>query len=268
MPVANINGVRIYYEVSGTGLAVMLCHGFSGSHQDWLNQVAVLSPRFRVVTMDSRGHGSSEAPASAEAYAVALFAQDVRVLLGLMGVKKAIVGGHSMGGFIALQLALDHPELVSALMLVDTCAGEMDMPPEAIQARLKALELAQSQGLEAAFEHDAAHNPIRQEYFRRHPQMRDYNRQHTLEMSALGYVHAWGAIRGWHPVTSRLGEIKVPTLIIVGDEDTPFLRPVRVLEQGIAGAKLVTVPGCGHSPHIESPAAVNSALLDFLSRVK
>jgi len=266
MPKVKVNGVELHYEVYGAGKDVVLCHGFSGSHQDWAHPISALMSEYRVIVMDHRGHGSSEAPSSPEAYSIETFAEDVRALMAHLGVKRCCLGGHSMGGFIALELALGHPELVAALVLVDTSSGEIDMPPEHAEARLKALELARTQGLEAAFEYVAANSPLTREYFAKHPLMREVSRQRTLETSVDGYVYSWEAIRGWRPVTPRLSEIKAPTLIVVGDEDTPFLRPARVLQEGIPNSWVVTIPGSGHSPHLEQPEAFNRALRDFLSR--
>ncbi|MFQ5861471.1 MAG: alpha/beta fold hydrolase, partial [Dehalococcoidia bacterium] len=150
MPTASVNGVGLHYEVFGTGRDIVLCHGFSGSHQDWAHPISALMSDYRLVLMDHRGHGSSDAPSSPSAYSMKTFAEDVHSVMTAAGVKRCCLGGHSMGGFIALELTLSHPELVAALVLVDTSSGEMDMPLEHVQARLKALELARTEGMEAA----------------------------------------------------------------------------------------------------------------------
>lgn len=268
MPIATLNRVRLHYEVCGVGRDIVLCHGFSGSHQDWFHPIADLAHQYRVIAMDHRGHGSSQAPTSPAAYSIKAFAQDVVALMGVAGVKRCCLWGHSMGGFIALEIALSHPELVAALVLVDTSSGEMDLPAKHRQARQEALELlvAKKQGTTAAFEYVATHSPYAQEYYQRHPYMREVSRQRTGETSVKGYIHGWKAIQEWAPLTPRLGEIKVPTLIIVGEEDTGFLRPAQGMKQGIPRSRLVLIPGSGHSPHIEQPAAFRRAVGTFLSR--
>jgi len=266
MPIASINGVSLHYEVFGAGRDIVLCHGLSGSHQDWAHPISALMADYRVVVMDHRGHGSSQAPSSPQAYSIGNFAQDVRSVMALAGVAGCCLGGHSMGGFIALELTLSHPHMVAALVLVDTSSGEVDMPPEHTEVRLRALELARSAGMQAAFEYVAASSPMTREYFERRPRMREVARQRAVETSVEGYVHSWRAIREWAPVTPRLSEIRVPTLVVVGEADTPFLRPARVLAEGIPNAQLVVIPGCGHSPHLEEPEAFNRALRDFLAR--
>lgn len=266
MPIARVNRVGLHYEVFGAGRDILLCHGYSGSHQDWAAPIATLMTDYRVVVMDHRGHGQSQAPASPKAYSVKTFAQDVRALMELLRVGRCCLGGHSLGGFIALELALAHPELVAALVLVDTSSGGMDMPPEHTAARLKALELARSDGMEAAFEHVATHSPVTREQFRRNPRLREIQKQRTLETSVDGFVHAWGAVRQWAPVTERLREIKVPTLIVVGEHDTAFLRPAQVLRDSIPGSQMVTIPGASHTPHVEQPEAFTRVLREFLSQ--
>ena len=120
MTSAVINGVTIHYQVSGEGPAVTLLHGYTGSHQDWVRQIPLLSKKYRVVTLDWRGHGKSEALSAASDYSFELLIQDTYGLLRHLGIHTSCIVGHSMGGFIALELALRYPDVVSALVLVDS----------------------------------------------------------------------------------------------------------------------------------------------------
>ena len=266
MPTASSNGVGLHYEIFGAGRNIVLCHGYSGSHQDWIQPISALMSDYRVVVKDRRGHGSSQAPASADAYSIKTFADDVMSVMSVAGITECCLGGHSMGGFIALELALSHPELVAALVLVDTSSGEMDMPPEHSEARLKALDIARAQGTAAAFDYVADNSPMVKDHLQKHPHMRAISRQRTMETSAEGYAHAWGALRNWTPLTPRLPEIKAPTLIVVGEEDTPFLRPAEVLRDGIPNSRIAMIPGSGHTPQLEKPEAFNRALREFLAQ--
>jgi len=268
MPVANINGVDLNYEVAGQGEAVVFLHGMTGSTQDWTNQVRVLSPKYRVVALDQRGHGKSAAPAGEEQYSIPIFADDVFALLKMLDIKKCCLGGHSIGGFIALEFALTHPDMLAALVLVDTSSGLFAMDPSVAQIRQKQDELARSQGMEAAFEYGAANNPMLIERFQRHPELKEVTRRKMLMTSVDGSIYGMSAIGKWEPVTPRLSEIKVPALIYWGEEDLPFTEAVQVLKKGIADSELVTVKGVGHNPHEEAPDVFNEALLKFLGRVK
>ena len=157
--------------------------------------------------------------------------------------------------------------MLAGLVLVGTSSGEIDRDPNYAELRQKLDELASSQGMEAAFEYDAAHNPLRIERFQKHPELRELARQKMLVTSVDGYVYISKAMGKREPVTSRLSEITVPTLIYWGEEDSPFTKAVQILKEGIANSELVTVKGVGHSPHEESPDLFNDILLKFLGRI-
>ena len=188
MPIANINGVNLNYEVSGQGEAIVFLHGMTGSTQDWRNQVALLSPKYRVVALDQRGHGKSAAPSKEEEYSMQIFADDVFGLLRLLDIKKCCLAGHSIGGFIALQFALGRPEMLAGLVLVGTSSGQFARDPDFAKLREKLDELARSQGMEAAFEYDAANNPQRIERFKKHPELREVTRRKMLMTSPNGFI--------------------------------------------------------------------------------
>lgn len=265
MTMVKANDVNLYCEQAGEGEAVVFLHGYTGSSQDWANQLAHISAKYRAVAIDHRGHGRSEAPAAEEDYSIYIFSQDVYELLKELGIDRCCLVGHSMGGFMALQFVLDHPETVRVLVLVDTSSGDYDSPPGYPELKAKLYDLARNNGLEAAFEYDAAHNPTRIERFEKHPEMREIARQRVLNTSVDGYIFASRSFGKWKPVTDRLHEIKVPTLIFWGDEDAPFQRPSLTLKESIPRAELIIVPGVGHNPHEEDPDIFNEALIKFLS---
>jgi len=268
MPIANINGVDLNYEIAGQGEAVVFLHGMTGSTQDWANQISVLSPKYRVVALDQRGHGKSAAPSEEEQYSIPTFADDVFALLRMLDVKKCCLAGHSIGGFTALQFALEHPDMLAALVLVDTSSGQFTRDPSFAQLKQKQDELARSQGMEDAFEYGIANNPMMIERLQRHPELREVTRRKMLTTSVDGYIYGSSAIGKWQPVTPRLSEIKVPVLIYWGEEDLGFTEAVQVLKEGIADSELVTFKDVGHNPHEEATDAFNEALLKFLDRIK
>ena len=266
MPRAYVNGVNLHYEVSGLGPSVVLCHGYTGSHQDWMFQVPVLAGAHSVVTLDYRGHGSSDAPSSAAAYSIPVLAYDVYALLKYLGISKCCLVGHSMGGFVALQLALEQPDLISSLVLVDTASGPVDIPGYAdIRARL--VEIARNEGMEAAFEYNAKHNPLAQMRFEKYPRLREVSKRRMLDTPVDGYVYAGQAMSQRDDLTSRLKEISVPTLVVVGEEDYSFRQPSEVLAGGIPNAKLEIIPEATHWPHEEQPLGFSEVLLAFLAEV-
>jgi len=269
MPIANINGVNLNYEVAGQGEAVVFIHGHTGSTQDWANQKPVLSPRYKVVSLDLRGHGKSAAPSREEEYSIEIFAEDVFGLLKMLNIKKCCLGGHSVGGFTALQFALEHQDMLAALVLVDTSGGLYSSNPgySYVNITQKVVELVRSQGKEAAFEYETANRPGRMESFQKHPELREVAWQKFLQTSVDGYLYVARASGKRGLVTDRLSQVKVPTLICWGEEDFPFAKGVQVLNEGIAGSELVAFKGSGHSPHEEVPDAFNEALLKFLNKI-
>jgi pimeloyl-ACP methyl ester carboxylesterase len=268
MPILNAHNADIYYEETGAGEAVVFLHGYTGSGKDWSNQVAVVSPKYRAITVDCRGHGKSSAPTSEEDYSIKISSEDVYALLSKLGIEKCCLVGHSMGGFMALQFAFDHPDRVTGLVLVDTSSGEFERTPGFAELRAKLDELAQNEGMEAAFEYDSANNPMRIERYKKHPEQRETAHRKMLQTSVDGYIYVARSFGTWEPVTSRLGEITVPTLIFWGDEDAPFQKPSETLRDSIPNAELVTVAGVGHSPHEEAPDIVNETLMKFLAGIE
>lgn len=267
MAIARVNGIDLHYGETGEGEAIVFLHGYTGSGRDWAKQVAVASGTHRCIAVDHRGHGGTEAPASAEGYSIEIFSEDVYALLKELAIDRCCLVGHSMGGFMSLQFVLDHPEMVRGLVLVDTSSGDWDMAPGFAEYRAKLDEIARNEGLAAVFEYDSANNEAKIEKYKRHPEFREKDRQKVLNTSVDGYVYVAGTFRKWGPVTDRLEEIKVPTLVFLGEEDTAFIKASQVMKDGIDGAELITIPGTGHNPHEETPDVFNEAFLSFISKI-
>ena len=267
MPFAHINGMNLNYEIAGTGPAVVFLHGGNGNARDWANQIPVLSPKYKVIALDIQGHGKSEAPKSEDEYSISILAEDVLGLLNLLGIRKCCLVGHSFGGFISLQFAVTHQDRLAGLVLVDTSSGQYRGDPKTGPLTKKLQELASTKGMEAVFEYDARHNPEKVEKFKQHPELKEISRRTMLMMSVSAYIWGSKTVAKWQPVTPRLSEIKVPTMIVRGEEDLRFAEPVEILRKGIAGSVLTTIKGVGHSPHQDAPQIFNQSLLQFLARV-
>jgi pimeloyl-ACP methyl ester carboxylesterase len=229
-------------------------------------QVPLLSQDYQVMAMDYRGHGTSEAPSSAGAYSIPILADDVHALLKHLAIEKCCLVGHSLGGFVALQLAVDSPSLVHSLVLVDTSSEWIEMPgyPE---LQIKLNQIARTEGTEAVFEYNAQHNPLSQKCFAKYPKLREISKRRIAETSVSGYVYTARAIGQWQPLTPRLKEIAAPTLVVVGEEDTPFHRPSELLAKSIPNSRLHAIPQATHSPQVETPEAFNQVLLSFLAQI-
>ena len=248
---ASLNGIEIDYEVTGSGRAVLMSHGYGATGRMWDGQRAALKDRWRIISWDMRGHGQTESPSDPAQYSAALTVADMRALLAHCGVERAVVGGLSLGGYVSLAFYLAHPEMVRALVICDSGPGYRNAEARAgwnARAHERAAEL-ESKGLEALAG--------------RSREMREAMGHHR---SAQGLAHAARGMlaqEGSH-VIDGLGSIRVPTLIIVGDRDQPFLAPCEYMAKKISGARLETIAGAGHSSNLDQPEAFNRVLLDFL----
>jgi len=132
MPKVTANGVEMNYTLKGEGFPLVLVHGYRGSQGDWIEQEGPLSKYFRLVLFDVRGHGMSEKPPSLEAYSIAIFAEDLYQLLRSLNIDGCYLMGQSMGGMVALEFLFAYREMVKALVLVSTAAGDFQrqLPPE------------------------------------------------------------------------------------------------------------------------------------------
>ncbi len=267
MSILEHDNVELYYDDAGSGRAVVFLHGLTGSTQDWDSQINLIKDSYWAIAMDFRGHGCSEAPPSEEGFSIYKFSDDVYALLRHLDVDECCLVGHSMGGFTALQFTLDHPDLIKGLVLVDTSSGEWDSDPGYPALRQRLDELAEKEGLRAAFEYDAGHNPVKIERYEKNPAWREIARDKTLKTSVEGYIYAPRSFQKWRPVTNRLGEIRAPALVFRGEYDKQFVRPCDILNDQIPRAQLVVVPEAGHNPHEENPDFFNNHFKNFLSEL-
>jgi pimeloyl-ACP methyl ester carboxylesterase len=260
---ADVNGARLYYEVYGEGEPLLLIMGLGANHLGWAAQVPVFAREFRVIIFDNRGTGQSDFSEDVD-YTIPLLADDAAALLDFLGVDAAHVYGVSMGGMIAQELALRHPDKVRSLILGATWPGgpnAVASEPEAIQALVdqgSAADGAVSPALlDVLFspEYVAEHGS---ELLERFQGMGDYP-----ETSPEAYAAQLQAI-GRYDTYDRLPDIAAPTLVLHGTDDP--LLPVangRILAERIPGAKLVLFEGARHG-YMEKEAEADAAVLDFL----
>jgi len=251
---ANLNGIEIEYQDGGLGSPVLLGHGYSATGRMWDGQRAALGDRYRIVSWDMRGHGQTESPKDPAQYSAALTVADMRALLQHCGIERAVVGGLSLGGYVSLAFYLAHPEMVRALVICDSGPGYRNAEARAAwnqRAHERAAEL-ETKGLEALAG--------------RSREMREAMGHHA---SAPGLAHAARGMLAQEgsEVIDSLGGIRVPTLIIVGDQDRPFLAPCEYMAKKIPGARLEVIPGAGHSSNLDQPAIFNRVLSDFLENL-
>ena len=252
-----VGGVTLGYSLTGSGPPVVLLHGWCGDRAFWRHQTASLSESYRVLSLDFRGHGDSDAPRGG--YTLAQLAEDVVTATTALGDSPAAVVGHSMGGMVAQRLAIDHPNTVGALALVATAAADPD--DALISARI--LE-------------DSAVLDYREAFERHSPRWFAADADPTVKEWALSRMRsvpervALELVRDYRGLDFRaeLPSIKAPTLVIGANADVST-RAERSDEiaAAILGAKLVLVEAAGHFVQLERPAEVNGALTEFLGSV-
>ena len=249
-PTAGGDPVKIHYEVAGSGPALILTHGYSSTGQMWDGQIDPLSKHFTVITWDMRGHGRSDYPADPAQYSEEATVADMAALLDAVGAKDAIVGGLSLGGYMSLAFHRAHPDRTRALLIIDTGPGyKNDQARDGWNANaLKRAERYEAEGLPDLSRASAEVRLAR-------------------HRDALGLAHAARGMLTQRDarVIESLPGIKVPAVVIVGANDTPFLAASDYMAAKIQGATKVVIPDAGHSANIDQPAAFNTALMGFLT---
>jgi pimeloyl-ACP methyl ester carboxylesterase len=260
MPKVLVNGSEIYYEAHGAGEPLLLIAGFACDHTIWSLVIPSLAQHYRVIAFDNRGVGQS--PGSAVRESIRLMADDAAGLLDVLGIGPAHVAGHSMGGMIAQELALAHPDQVRSLLLLSSCA-QMDargkMIIESWGQLASMLDAATLSRLILPWIHTRA--------FFETPGAVE---QLIEQFLAYPYPPSPQALRGQSlaissfDVSKRLHEIDCPTVVLTGEQDILF--PVEFSEQlvqGIRGAQLVVLESAGHGLLMESPEPVANAMQDL-----
>ena len=249
MPKIDRDGVKIHYEVHGDGPPLILTHGYSSTSAMWKEQVDALSKRHKLILWDMRGHGGSDYPDDGTLYSEALTVGDIAALLDQVGAKKAIVGGLSLGGYMSLAFYRAHPERVSALLIIDTGPGFKKDDARAAWNK-RALDTADRfdrEGLEVLKSASPERSTV------------SHRDARGLALAARGMLTQRDA-----RVIEVLPEIRVPSLVVVGADDTPFLAASDYMAAKIPGAQKVVVPAAGHAVNIDQPQAFIDAVLPFL----
>ena len=242
------DGVRIFYEDEGTGIPIFLSHGFGASTRMWDGQVAEFSDRYRFIRWDMRGHGQSDSPDDPALYSQEHTLGDILGVLDYLEIDKAVIGGHSLGGYMTLAFNARHADRTKALILQGCGPGYRSDTARAtwnIRAENRALSLEEG-GLDA-LGGGAEVNVIEQK-------------------SALGLANAARGILSQVDAAAidSLPGIDVPVLILIGDGDEHYLQGSAYMASRIPGAINVTVPNAGHGVNVDQPNIVNKVFGEFL----
>ncbi|MGI9327822.1 MAG: alpha/beta fold hydrolase [Pseudomonadales bacterium] len=250
MAVINRQGVEISYETRGQGPAILLTHGYSATGNMWAGQLDALSASHTVIAWDMRGHGLSDSPADDALYSEALTVDDMAAILDHLGFDSAIVGGLSLGGYMSLAFHATYPERVKGLLIIDCGPGYKKDAPRAAWNKTAYQRAADIERLGAealsggsAERASATHKDIRGLAFAARNMLTQHNDR----------------------VISSLPDIRVPTLVVAGANDEPFLVATEYMARKIPGATKLIIADAGHAVNMDQPAAFNTGVQAFLA---
>ena len=261
------DGFRLYYESHGSGPPIVLVHELGGSHASFHLQVEAWAQRFTCITFNARGYPPSEVPAVRESYGQDFAASDIGAVLDAAGFADAHLIGVSMGAAAVLQFALRQPARARSLILCSIGSGS-DEPPGDYKAAMEAqADFAEKAGGKALAEL-MLQMPSRHRLKDKNPAEYKNFIDQLAQVSPLGIANTMRGVQARRPPIyahkERVAALAVPTLIVVGDEDAPCIKPSHFLHANIPGARLETVRQCGHLVNIEEPALFNAMAAGFI----
>jgi len=265
------DGVRLYFEETGTGTPVIFVHEFAGDFRSWEPQMRHFGQRYRCIAFNARGYPPSDAPESPAAYSQDRAADDIRSVLDHLGVERAHVVGLSMGGFATLHFGFRHPSRARSLCVAGCGYGAEPEQRDRFRAEAETTAaFIMSAGM-TGFAEKYAHGPTRVQFENKDPRGFAEFKRMLAEHSALGSANTQLGVQRERPSLYDLVEdmrrLEVPTLILHGDEDWPCLSPGLLMKRNIPSAALAVMPNCGHGINLEAPDLFNRLVGDFLAQV-
>lgn len=257
-------------EAGSGGRPLLLVHGFPAAKEDFAGHIDALAALgWHVVAPDQRGHGESDSPESEDAYSLAQLGADVLALADELGWSSFTLLGHSMGGMVAQTVAIAAAHRLSGLILMDTSHGHLgEIPPELLEL---AKQVVRDGGMQAYVEVSKTvdaplDTPAHQKLVEQDPDYRAYGDRKTLNASPHMWLGLVDELVGGPDRLDALRTVDVATLVVVGEQDAPFLPQSRRMAEAMPNAALVVIPEAGHSPQFENPRAWWDAVSGWLAK--
>ncbi len=273
MPKAFVNGVNLYYEVTGKGFPLVLGHEFCADFESWHHQVRFLQRRYQVITYNARGWPPSDVPPDPKDYSWEHGVEDLYQLLRHLDIKQAYIGGLSLGGYVSLAFGMVHAEMAKGLILAATGAGAFfDKEKRKEWERLYEThaQRIETEGMKAVKD-EYANEAKRIQLRHKDPKGWQKYYDALAAHSPIGSAHTIRRFIIPRPtifeLERKLKQIRIPTLILTGDEDEPCVEPSLFMKRNIPHSGLVVFPQSGHTINVEEPELFNWAVLDFLTAV-
>ncbi|PYM77949.1 MAG: hypothetical protein DME03_02250 [Candidatus Rokuibacteriota bacterium] len=267
MPFARAHDkVRIYYEVHGSGTPLVLAYGIGGNVEMWDVNRDALAARHRLVLWEPRGHARSDSPEDPAKYSFERWVLDLQAVLDRLGIKKAHVGGLSLGAGIATRFALRFPARVRSLVVTNSSsAAGLPLSVENLVMRARSIEITLTKGMDAMAEYAMAANPNLSERLALDPGARAEFYEEYRRLSPIGYANSLRALIAMDHITDQLRRLRMPVLLIGADRD-PSLEPMKVMHRRVRGSRLVVLSPASHFGNRDQPEAWNRTVLEFLAR--
>jgi pimeloyl-ACP methyl ester carboxylesterase len=264
-------GVRLYYEEVGEGSPILFVHEFAGDHRSWDPQVRELSGRHRCVLYAARGYPPSDVPTDLPAYSQDLAVADALAVLDQLEIPNAHVVGLSMGGFTALHLGLRFPQRTVSLVVAGCGYGAHPDAKESFRAESEAIADAFETRGAAGLARTYASGPARVQFQNKDPRGWEEFVHRLSELSEIGLGLTMRGVQRERPslynLTKSLRASEVPTLLVVGDEDSGCLEANLMLKREMRSARLLVLPGTGHTTNLEEPELFNRFVDEFITDV-
>jgi pimeloyl-ACP methyl ester carboxylesterase len=265
------DGVRLYYEETGSGVPVIFVHEFAGDARSWEPQLRHFGQRYRAIAYNARGYPPSDVPPDPSSYSQNRAADDIAAVLDGLRIDKAHVVGLSMGGFATLHFGFRHPARARSLTVAGCGYGAEPGKRESFRAEgAKTVEFIRAEGM-AGFAAKYAYGPSRVQFENKDPRGFAEFRRMLAEHDATGSANTQLGVQRERPslydLTDKMQALRVPALVLTGDEDWPCLLPGILMKQNIPSAALAVMPNCGHGINLEDPGEFNRIVGDFLAQV-
>ncbi|OGD53380.1 hypothetical protein A3K80_05315 [Candidatus Bathyarchaeota archaeon RBG_13_38_9] len=270
MPQVQVNGVQLYYEITGEGTPIIFVHEFAGDCRSWELQVRFFSHRYRVVTYNARGYPPSSVPVDPYSYSQEIAVNDLAGIMDILGLAPCHVVGLSMGAYATLHLGLRYPKLVRSIVVAGCGYGSDPEERKSFQLdSQKIANLIETEGMEE-FVKAYSDGPTRIQLRKKNSRLYAEFKRNLLTLSPKGLTNTLRGIQAVRPSIYDLDDLekmKVPILILTGDEDWPSLKPNLFLKKKIQNAAMSMFPNSGHTLNLEEPELFNKLVQDFLIQV-
>ena len=266
------DGVRLWFEETGSGAPVIFVHEFAADHRSWEAQMRHFGQRYRCITFGARGYPPSDVPEKPSSYSQVRATDDILAVLDHLKIPAAHVVGLSMGGFATLHFGFRHPTRALSLVVAGVGYGAEKEQQAKFKSEVEVVARSLLEEGMVAFAAKYAYGPTRVQFENKEPRGFAQFKKELGEHSALGSANTQLGVQGARPslydLIDRMRAMTVPTLVLTGDEDWPCLAPSLLLKREIPSAALAVMPNCGHTINLEDPDLFNRIVGDFIVQVQ